>query len=267
MSELQNGQESKTDSTTTTTSGYQATPQTPPPVEPEVDDFGYETTPPAPEVDPEPPKKDDDPTPPEGGEGEPKKETEDDPKVEKKVSGYGNKEDEPEGDPEPPKKEDESDPEPNTEELKTKLKEAVDKLPEGFDKEGVQAFAEENKWTPEQTEAYVNMTIKQAEEAKTANEVRVKEQRSQWQEELKSDKDFGGENFDKNVDRVEKVLEKFFPSTKKVLTDKGGMLPPYVMKDLLSLDKSVINPTNKLIGGEPPEPEESQDDFLDQMYK
>ena len=40
-----------------------------------------------------------------------------------------------------------------------------------------------------------------------------------------TDPEFGGENFDKNVDRVEKVLEKYMPNMKKVLTERGSMLP------------------------------------------
>jgi len=45
------------------------------------------------------------------------------------------------------------------------------------------------------------------------------------------------------------------------------MLPPYIMRDLLALDK-VLNPKTKLVGGDPSEPiKKSDGNFLDEMYE
>lgn len=78
------------------------------------------------------------------------------------------------------------------------------------------------------------------------NEIAVAKTKASWHDELKNDKDFGGEagvNFDKSLLKVEKVLKDFLPGTKKQLTEGGITLHPTVMKDLAKL-------ADKLYGSE-----------------
>lgn len=188
--------------------------------------------------------------------------------VEKPATGYGAEEPKevtpPAAPATPPV---EKKPEEMTEEEKVQkeLADVVKDLGAGYDKEKIQKFASEHKLTKVQLEAYVKM-VKQDDETAIANQkAAVVAQRKAWREELVKDPEFGGENFAKNVDRVEKLLENNMSNTKKMLTEKGGVLPPYLMRDLLSLAKA-LNPTTKLVHGEAPAPQADDKDFLDDLY-
>jgi len=217
---------------------------------PEVDDsgldeFGY--------------KKNDEPT--KKPEENKTKEPEADKEVEKPATGYG-KED---AIPEPEKKEEVKEPTTEEEKSKAELVEALKDLPENIDKEKVTKFALDNKLTKEQLIAYKNFVTEDSKQSEVKQKEAIKAQRSEWKKELSSDPDFGGENFDKNVDRVEKVLENYMPNMKKVLTERGSMLPPYVMRDFLALSK-ILNPTTTLVSGDPIQTETTDKNFLDDMY-
>ena len=262
MTTSSNNTESKTNDPTpakTTTdpgSGYsdpnkvEADKVDPTPAGPEFDNNGYEITPDPekkPEVDPEPakdPEKKEDPS-----------------------TGYSKDQ----VDPEPakdPEKKPEVDPEADPKKDEDKLKEEINTaLGDYADKELISEFAIKNNMTKEQVEAYV--TLMKAEDSKFAEEKETQRvaQRSSWKKELMDDNSFGGDNFDINVDRVEKVLTNFMPNTKKVLTERGSMLPPYIMRDLLSVSKA-LNPNTKLVNGDPSKPVEKEDgNFLDNMYE
>jgi len=136
-----------------------------------------------------------------------------------------------------------------------------------YDKDIVSKFMVDNKMTKAQVEAYVQ--LRKSEDAKLIkdSEDKIAETRASWLTELKTDADFGGENFEANVDRAEKVLEEFLPNTKKALTGRGSMMPPYIMRDLLALYKT-MNPTTKLITGDPIElVKKESGNFLTDMYK
>lgn len=263
----------KTENTLQSTTGYneQTTTTTEMPVPGNdqitdiVDEYGYKQV----------PTEDSIPTPPnnqkeesETEETKTSKETksEDDTEVEKKATGYSNE-------PEKPKKEEtksedeKSETEVDIEKLKTDITETVKNLPEGYDQEKVVKFAMENGFSNDQVKAYVELQNTSNADAIEAHENSVAKQKSDWYNELKDDTTFGGENFDLSIKRSEKVLEEFFPNLKKVLTDKGGMVPPYIMKDFLNLHK-VLNPTAPLVNGEPITPVTEDDgNFLDNMYK
>lgn len=248
------------------TSGYEksGTPEpTPAPSnEPELDENGYEKIPtpdstPAPKEDPAPPADDN---------------KDDKDEVKTNVTGYGD---------EPPKTDDKKDtvedknetPEDEktdeqkaAEALEKEIDESLGKLPEGFDKDVVKKFATDNKFTKEQVEAYVEFAKADIEAQNAANKQAIADQRKAWNEELKNDAEFGGDNFNKSIDTVEKFLDKHMPNMKKVLTERGSMLPPYIMKDFLKLSK-VLNPTTNFEGGEPPAPQEEPVNFLDEMYQ
>lgn len=263
MTTSSNGTESNTDSQIPANM-----PKPTPTAEPtgNTDEFGYDNPTPPVKADEPPVVKDEPPK------DEPAKGDEPPKKVEKTVTGYDDEdEDEPaKKDETPPKKEDKKD-EPgdqtDEEKIKASIAEAVKSLGDGYNKEAIVKLALENKMTKDQVEAYVKFQAAEDEKALKAHEQRVKEQRKQWKEELKTDKEFAGEKgdqFDKSVLKVNQLLEKM-PNTKKVLTDKGGMLPPYLMKDFLALAKA-LNPTQKFEGGEPPAPAEEPKNWMDEFY-
>jgi hypothetical protein len=138
-------------------------------------------------------------------------------------------------------------------------------LPQGYDREAVTKFAIDNKLTKEQAQAYVKFAQDEFAQIKKNHEAKSNEIKVQWTNELKSDQNFGGENFSKNVHAVENLIENHLPNMKKALTERGGMLPPYIMKDLLNLHK-LLNPTASLVNGEPSIPAKDDDDFLTEMY-
>lgn len=237
--------ESKTDSTTTETS--EPTVVTPA-------DLGYDEPAAAPAAAPAAPAT----TTPEAKKPDDKSAT--------PVTGYI-KPAEPAAAPAAPEAKPDDKPAEPTEEEKTRkeISDVVSTLGDGYSKEKITKFALDNKLSKAQVEAYVSqLKADDAAEAK-AREEAVTEKRKTWNEELVKDPDFGGENFDKSVHEVEQLVEKYFPNTKKMLTEKKGMLPPYFMKDLLTVAKA-LKPTNKFEGGEPPAPAEETDNFLDDMY-
>jgi len=99
-------------------------------------------------------------------------------------------------------------------------------------------------------------------------EIETAKLKSNWYNELKTDKDFGGGNFDANIKAVNKFITDFMPGVKKMLTEKGGVLHPTVMKDYLSLAKK-LNETEKMVKGDPGAPETKPTGkygFLDDYY-
>ena len=74
--------------------------------------------------------------------------------------------------------------------------------------------------------------------------------KSQWFNELKTDKEFGAA-FDVNVKMVNRLISDFMPNTKKMLTEKGGMLPPNTMRDFYALAKKLYE-TESFVQGSGP---------------
>ena len=242
------------------TSNTEPTNQIPSPPSVETDDFGYdvEVTPPAakPAEIPAPVVK------PAEGEVPP-------PPV-KKISGYGEETSEGEVPPPPaevkPAEGEVPPPVTDEEKVKAEIKLVIDGLPANVNKEKVSKFAADNNLSKEQITAYAKL-VKEESDFQASEQARiVKETRANWNKELKADPEFGGENYAKNVDRVEKVLEEYMVNTKKVLTERGGVLPPSTMKDLLAISKA-LNPTAPLVVGEAPGEAEGGKSFLDDLYQ
>jgi hypothetical protein len=228
-----------------------------PPAEKKHDQYGYEIVPPVEE------KKE---TPPTEEKKDPPK-TDEPPKDE---TGYGEDE--------PPKQEEKKDAPPaeKKEEIpadekakaEKEVKDVIDTLGDGYDKDKISKFAIENNFTKAQAEAYVKMAKDEEAAGKKAAEEFKQSQRKVWKEELMSDADFGkGDKklFDSNVAKVNKVLNNNLSNTKKVLTEKGTMLPPYLMRDLLALYKT-LNPTTEFVGGEAGEPAQKPKSKYEILY-
>lgn len=173
--------------------------------------------------------------------------------------------------PDEPTDEDKKDDEKPPEELlKEDVTEMVKSLGEGYDTEGITKLALDNKFTKEQVQAYMDYAKSQDQSNATANESAKLEQRTSWHNELQDDVDFSGQNgedFMKSVDRVNKVLDNVMVNTKKMLKEKDGMLPPYIMRDLLNMDR-ILNPKSKLVGGGPSTPvKKDSGNFLEELYE
>lgn len=200
------------------------------PGEPKVDDFGYGIVPPKEELPPPPAPK-----PPEP----PKLEDIKDP-----ATGYGK---EP---PKPPKLPDVIPPEPPKVDLGYEL-EVANLDPKIA--QGIKDFAKKNSLTKEAAQAFVELKRSEVEENK---QYRIKQQelitktKNDWDNELRTHPTFGGENFAQNVMKVEKVLLDHMPETKKFLTEKASMLPPYVMRDFAKLADHLFG-TENLKTGDP----------------
>jgi len=169
--------------------------------------------------------------------------------------------------PEPPAKKEEID-------LGFELK--LDGLPEE-EANKIKEFAKRNKLSKEVTQELANIrqvefkaAEKEAKEAEAAAEKLKQETRAQWHKELKEDPTFGGDKFAFNIKRAEKVVDEFMPGTKKMLTERKSMLPPYVMRDLANLADRLYD-TEKLTQGDAPAPTPKDDNdpnaFLGDMYQ
>lgn len=188
---------------------------------------------------------------------------------ETKLEGYGKEseteetkvEDKPED-----KKEETEEEKTDAEKLKVDLTESIKALPEGYDKEKVLDFATKHGFSNAQIKAYVEMENVARSDHDASSKIAVADQKKAWATELRDDKEFGGDNFNRNIHQVEKTLSNHFPNLGKNLTDRGGMMPPYLMRDMLALSK-VLNPTNSLVTGDASTPPPKEENFLDDMYK
>lgn len=216
------------------------------------DEFGYEKKPAAVQ-------------PPKEGDTAPKKEEKVTPKEEEKIetpaTGYGEK---------PlaaPKEET-----PPVEEVKVELGYELDVKDIGAAEAlKIKEFAKANTLTKEAAQALVNLkkseitAYKQAvTEAQKLQEKQISEIKASWDKELRTHPTFGGDKFGHNVMRAEKVLSEFMTETKKVLTERKSMLPPYVMRDLSRLADHLYS-TEKLVQGDATRSEvvvEKEDDHL-----
>ncbi len=154
----------------------------------------------------------------------------------------------------------------------------MDKALEGLPKEElgkVKEFATKNAMTVVQAKAYADLRKQELVDAQAhavkqqkdfdAEKIRI---RAEWHKELKTDPVFGGEKFDHNVSKAEKVLEDFLPSIKKSLTERKAMLPPDHMRDLAKL-ADTLYAAEKLVQGDPAKPAETvvEDDDGTAFYK
>lgn len=125
----------------------------------------------------------------------------------------------------------------------------------------IKEFAKTHKLTKEAAQAFMDLKrteLKSAAEAKAESEKQqakaVATLKSNWFNELKNDPTFGGEQFKYNLMQAEKVLKDHLPETKKILTERKSMLPPYVMRDLAKLAAHLYSSDN-FTQGEPTIPD------------
>lgn len=208
---------------------------------------------------------------PEGGEKDKKaREKKDDEKVETPppASGYG-------VDDPPPKDEKKDPPVTPPKDENDPYKDVKIEGLEDAEAKRLKEFAKANSLSKEAAQALVEqrkLDIKAVKDADTDRVQKLKEQvqntKSQWRKELKEDLNFGGKNFALNIGKAEKVLD-LMSATKKELTTRGSMLPPYVMRDLVKLHDQLFG-TEEFVQGEAgasEKPNEEDSDLDDYGYK
>lgn len=183
-------------------------------------------------------------------------------KIEVPSTGYGEK---------PPEVEVQATPPEEKKDVDLGFELKVDEIIPKDEVSKVKEFAKKHSLTKEQAQAYFDLRKTEVQESKTAFEaaqkaqkLEVQQTRANWHKELKDDPTFGGDKFDYNIQRAEKVLQEFMPGTKKMLTERGSMLPPYVMRDLVKLAEHLYS-TQKLTQGDPsvaPKEKEEVDEAL-----
>jgi hypothetical protein len=213
--------------------------------EAEVDNYGYAPAEPQPGDAPAPEKKEE-------------------AKEEPGATGYGDKKDSPE--PKEPEVEGASGYGEKPPEVKEVLIEKPGVSPEGEKTleldtgdlgeatvQQIREFAKTHGVTDKVAQALVDIRkqdLQRAKDHQAQAENDKKALRASYHNELKNDPDFGGEKFAHNIKQAEKVLHEFFPGLKKQLTERGGMLPPYVMKDLSNIANHLYS-TGKVVHGGP----------------
>lgn len=119
-------------------------------------------------------------------------------------------------------------------------------LDQKLPKEAAQALLDLRKG---EFDSYKAEMVKIESERKTA----IAQQKASWDKELREDPTFGGDQFVHNLARADKVLTTLMPDTKKVLTERKSMLPPYVMRDLVKVYNHMYG-TDSLVQGDSPAP-------------
>lgn len=102
-----------------------------------------------------------------------------------------------------------------------------------LDKEAIkeiELFAKENGLNKEQAEKLLDNQNENIREYKQSQEDAYWVEVEGWKSQLREDKDFGGERFNKNVELASKAFKKFMdPETQKLFDEKGyGNFPPLV---------------------------------------
>lgn len=146
------------------------------------------------------------------------------------------------------------------------------KVPDGVqvDTASLDAFkavAKESGIKGEQAQKILDVYVKaQAEAAKKADEAWEKTVTG-WESQLKADKDIGGTNFDANIGKARKALDKYgTPELKKYLYESGLGNHPELVRAFVKVGAAISEDT--VAGGAAPQPtsNESQEDFLRRNY-
>jgi hypothetical protein len=153
---------------------------------------------------------------------------------------------------------------------------------EGFLEDEVKELkklAKESKLSPEQVKAVMDFKrseIKKLNEVLAKKEETMKAQKSEvlkkWKEDLKTDPNFGGENFNKSLKMVGRVLQDFLPESNKKIAESGGAWHPTLMKEFRNLAEVLYSNKDNLVRGEfsgkksDPSAEKSDDDIIREAY-
>lgn len=173
------------------------------------------------------------------------------------------------GDVKPPEKKEE--PPAPKEEVKLDYELNLESIPkEESDK--LKSFAKKHSLSKEVAQELADQKKQEVQAIADARKEMIAERdrtRAEWVKELKDDPKFGGEKYGHNVQQVGKLLQEHLPLTKKVLTERGTVLPPYVVRDLKGI-ADLLYSTKTMVQGDATvtrqENNDNPDAFLDDMY-
>lgn len=126
------------------------------------------------------------------------------------------------------------------------------KAPEGIELddaavERLGTVAKDLGLTQEQAQKLLEHDLAAGQETAAAQEARLAEITGQWLEQAKSDKEFGGEQFEANVVKARQVLDRFgTPELKQALNHSGYGNYPELIRMLVRIGKSMAE--DKFVG-------------------
>lgn len=142
------------------------------------------------------------------------------------------------------------------------------KLPEGAMLEAkrveeIISFANEKKLPKDVAQAIAereNAVLSSYVEGEKEKHTKAKDQ---WYETAKTDKEFGGVEFDKNIERGHRVIKRFFgPEFLNILEKTGGDVHPEVIRGFVRLGKAMSDDQLVIPGDKvPADPERIEDRF------
>jgi len=118
-------------------------------------------------------------------------------------------------------------------------------LPEGFTANeelagDLKALAKENNLSKEVAQKFADLGVKMQQQQAEAWQTQV----DQWAEQVKADKDLGGEKFNENISLAKQALDKFGgQELKDLLQSTGFGNHPAIVKAFYNIGKSVSNDT------------------------
>ena len=115
-------------------------------------------------------------------------------------------------------------------------------------------FAKAHNLSKEAAQALVDRVKAQEDASTVAASQRVENEKKvfeKWENELRADKEFGGENFAHSVHAVNKFITENVPDLQKALTSGGKKLPPNIMRQLNNVAKRLYSEAELVSGDKP----------------
>lgn len=114
--------------------------------------------------------------------------------------------------------------------------------------EKIAAHAKSTGMTQEAAQAYLNERSSDYSSFITSQTTAMKEQSKQWIEELRNDKDFGGDAFNENVELAKRYVDTFFPDeVKKVLNETGLGNHPGLVRGMIKAQRALKTAEDKYV--------------------
>lgn len=102
------------------------------------------------------------------------------------------------------------------------------------------ALAKEHGFSSKQAQALADWNLSQIRADTAADAKAWEQQKATWVEELKADKDFGGANYDKNLDFANKAIRQFGgDAAVKRFADLGVSFDPMFVKTFAAIGKAI----------------------------
>jgi hypothetical protein len=140
-------------------------------------------------------------------------------------------------------------------------------LPEGFTANEelageLKALAKENGLSKEATQKLADLGVKMQQQQAEAWQTQV----DQWAEQVKADKELGGEKFEENISLAKQALDKFGgQELKDLLQSTGFGNHPAIVKAFYNIGKSVSNDTLVVSNGASKEAKSTADVMFPNM--